>query len=381
MEIIQEELLQNKLLALLNEDTNIDSKNYALSASVPFSYSRLLENFVHLEFTENDAIVHWKKIIENSTILKEKLGRKIGIHLAIVDYFTRINHLLSAPILIEIHAFRQTEKLAMIDGLTGLYNRTYMDIVLKKEFCRCERYSKKLSICLLDIDNFKKVNDTYGHLFGDTVLKELALLLMELIREADVACRYGGEEFLIILPETDAEGTQFLAERIREEIKKRPFFKENNITISGGSATYPENARDIEDLLNAADRALYRAKRFGKDQIQRADPDRRKFGRFAHSGSLEIFPKKMHKPISGILTKNISLGGIQFTCPISYTINTPLQLVFPNENSALPIMKAEGRISWVKQLSESFTYGVSFIETSETFEKTFVSQLPPHSKA
>lgn len=380
----ENESLCTNLLSLINDETGIHPNVYPSNIneilhtqdSERSPFSSLLELFVHLEFTEEEAVNHWKSIIENGKILKTKLERNIGIHLAIVDYFTNINRMMNAPILIEIHVFKQTEKLAMIDGLTGLFNRRYMDIVLKKEFNRCERYTKNMSVCLLDIDNFKHINDSRGHSFGDLVLKELAVMLKDTVREEDFVCRYGGEEFLIILPETDEAGVQNYAERLRLEEKKRPFFVDNKITFSGGMATFPNAARAVTDLVDAADRALYKAKFAGKDQILKADTERRKFGRYIHSWSLDIFQKKSPRPITGILTQNVSRGGIQFECPVPYSVDTSLDLVFANIDKTVPNIEAKGRITWIKKIPESYVYGVSFVDTDAILNLDLSSQLP-----
>ncbi len=365
----ERDALRVNLFSLIKEQISCED------FSAQTSFAELLHNFIHLEFTEEEAVRHWENILLNNTLLQAKLDRKPGVHLALVDYFTNVNHLLSAPMLIEIGAFKQTEQLAMIDALTGIFNRRYMDLVLKKEFNRCERYLKNMSVCLLDIDNFKKINDTKGHTFGDVVLKELAVMLKETIREEDVACRYGGEEFLVILPETDTEGANILTDRLSREIKNRPFFVDNGITFSGGTATYPEAARTIDGLVQAADRALYRAKYAGKDRILVAEPERRKFGRFEHSWSLDIFHKQSLEPITGIYTKNVSRGGVQFKCDVRYSIDTPLDLVFANINPETRNVEAKGRITWVRKIPKSYVYGVSFIDTTELFESSMSAQL------
>jgi len=370
------ECLRTNMLALLAEETGCNTEQYLSflsDSSLPENpnrtmYANLLKSFVHLEFTEEEAIGHWKNILENRQSLKMNLGRNISVHLALVDYFTNIRHMMTSPMLIEIRVFQQTERLAMVDGLTGVFNRRYMDIVLKKEFNRCDRYGKNLSVCMIDIDNFKKINDSRGHIFGDHVLRELALLLKDCVREEDIVCRYGGEEFLIIMPETDPVGSQILAERIRMELKNRLFFTENGITFSGGTANYPLSAADTESLLKAADRALYQAKFTGKDRIVAAAPERRKFGRYPHSWVLDIFTQSSRKPITGIITQNVSLGGIQFECPIRYTIDTPLHLIFTNLETNVPDIEAEGRITWVKKNNRSYTYGINFVTTPELFE-------------
>ncbi|MCP3869655.1 MAG: GGDEF domain-containing protein, partial [Gammaproteobacteria bacterium] len=118
---------------------------------------------------------------------------------------------------------------------------------------------------MIDLDDFKKINDTRGHLFGDDVLKRLATILASISREEDVPCRYGGEEFIVVLPETNASGALRFAERLRSEMRGDVFFRENKISYSGGVASYPTNGATVESLLNNADKALYEAKFSGKD--------------------------------------------------------------------------------------------------------------------
>jgi diguanylate cyclase (GGDEF)-like protein len=335
-------------------------------------FSQLLENFVHFDFSEAEAIEHWLKILDHAETLERQLGRSVGIHLAIVDYFTNVNHVLASPILVEVHVFRQAEMMAMIDPLTGVFNRRYMDEILKKEFNRCGRYANNLSVCLLDIDNFKSLNDTQGHQFGDQVLRELASFLKASIREEDIVCRYGGEEFLIILPETDGEGAGILANRILHDWKNRAFSRENGgITFSTGIASYPASANDVVSLVNMADRSLYQAKFNGKDQVIIAGAERRRFGRFAENWAVAVYTSPESAPITGITTQNISLGGVQFDGPIKYSIDDPLHLVFTNPDPDAPELIAEGRISWVKKYRGTYRYGVSFTEIPELLETKF----------
>lgn len=363
--------LRDSIFELINEEPNFDADEYVTDNA---SFACLLEAFVHLEFTEEEAIAHWKKIIENGNVLREKLGKKIGLHLALVDYFTNIRRIMNSPMLIEVHVFRQTERLAMVDGLTGVFNRRYMDIILKKEYNRCERYGKPLSVCLIDIDNFKQINDNRGHQFGDEVLKEIASLLKAAVREEDIVCRYGGEEFLLILPETEAAGAFILANRIRMELKGDPFFKENRITFSAGTSTFPSAALDIVSLIKAADRALYQAKFLGKDRVAEAVPERRKFGRFPQCWAVDVYPESSREPVIGIMTQNVSIGGIQFECAVRHAIDTPLKLVFTNIDPDIPDVEAEARITWVKKHNDAYLYGVSFIDTPELIESKLLSR-------
>jgi diguanylate cyclase (GGDEF)-like protein len=167
--------------------------------------------------------------------------------------------------------FQETQRLAITDGLTGLYNSRYFYKDLDLEIARTERYGSSFSLMLFDIDDFKRLNDTYGHQAGDEVLQELARILKTVSRVTDVVVRYGGEEFIIILPNTSEGEAIALANRIRrtvEETKIRINMEERvSITLSGGIASFPLNASSAKDLLNAADQAMYSAKAAGKNTV------------------------------------------------------------------------------------------------------------------
>jgi len=368
--------LRSDILALIKQNADITIKEYenwisetgTVNADEKAVFSKLLENFIHLDFTEEEAISHWINIVSNAKNLETKMGRKIGAYTAIVDYFTNEKPVMNSPMLIEIQMFKQTEQLAMVDSLTGLFNRRYMETMLKKEYTRCERYSKDFSVCILDIDDFKHINDTKGHPFGDLVLKNLSALLQDLVREEDVVCRYGGEEFLIIIPETDAEGAVILGNRIRSALKETKFFIENKITFSAGTATFPACARDVETLVNAADSALYQAKFSGKDRVIAATPERRKFGRFSECWSFDICDEKTSIPKTSIMTHNISLGGIQFESKTRYEINANLHMIFTSTKSPCDGVEADGYVTWIRKRRNTWLYGIRFSAVPEDFQ-------------
>jgi len=157
---------------------------------------------------------------------------------------------------------------AIRDGLTGLFNRRYMEETLRRELFRARRNRTPVGIMLLDIDHFKMVNDRYGHAAGDEALRELGALLIKRTRAGDVACRYGGEEFVLILPGANLEQTKARAEEIRLEVKSlRPTGIRGNLTISTGVVVFPHHGLNADELLLAADNALYTAKDKGRDCV------------------------------------------------------------------------------------------------------------------
>ncbi len=163
------------------------------------------------------------------------------------------------------------ENQSIRDGLTWLFNRHFMAIALERELHRATRRKTPLAVLMMDVDHFKAFNDTFGHEAGDVVLREVAECFRQSVRSEDVVCRYGGEEFVIILPETDEQTAVERAGLIRDAVSKlRVQFKEEplrQISLSIGIAMYPSPARDATDLIRLADRALYEAKRAGRDRV------------------------------------------------------------------------------------------------------------------
>ncbi len=196
------------------------------------------------------------------------------------DAFTESNRDLlsrlatSAGLAIErLRIVEQAKNLATHDGLTGLINHREFQALLKDEITRSIRYEDPLSLVICDIDFFKKINDTYGHPFGDTVLRGISGKLRENLREGvDVVARYGGEEFALVLVKTDAQKAVETVERIRQEIEKflfkSPRGEDIRVTMSFGIAVYWQHAKQIEVLIQKADKALYRAKENGRNRVE-----------------------------------------------------------------------------------------------------------------
>jgi diguanylate cyclase (GGDEF)-like protein len=183
--------------------------------------------------------------------------------------------LQAAEALVRTRLFEQAERLATTDGLTGLLNRRTFNAQLQGRLREAQRYDRPLSLLLLDVDHFKKVNDTYGHPAGDAVLRGIAGLLQKQARETDIVARYGGEEMALILPETEAPGAQAIAERIRRAAAAVTHPSEQGaiqVTVSIGLATWPGPGESAEAILEAADKALYRAKQGGRNRVACANP-------------------------------------------------------------------------------------------------------------
>jgi diguanylate cyclase (GGDEF)-like protein len=165
--------------------------------------------------------------------------------------------------------YEEIERLAVTDGLTGLFNHRHFQEKLAEEFSRLERFSEPISLLIIDIDHFKKINDTYGHPVGDAVLKKVSGIIRKTIRNIDIPARYGGEEFAVILLGTDANGALKMADRLRRSVADAGFSSGQNtfsVTVSIGISTYTREMKKREDLVEQADKALYYAKRNGRNR-------------------------------------------------------------------------------------------------------------------
>ena len=170
-----------------------------------------------------------------------------------------------------------TKELTRVDGLTGLYNYRYFNERLDEELQRAKRYNRSLSVIMLDVDNFKSINDSFGHHQGDRVLKSIAGIVRQSMRDVDMASRYGGEEFTVMLPETGTHHSIVVAERIRRNVEKRtpgllggPMQKGAQVSL--GIACFPQDADEKDELIRRADEAMYAAKAQGKNRVISSSP-------------------------------------------------------------------------------------------------------------
>jgi diguanylate cyclase (GGDEF)-like protein len=216
----------------------------------------------------------------------DTLNKVQGLDLGAIDYVTKPFE--PAELRARVRAALRTKRYqdmlaerAQIDAMTSLRNRAYFDAVLNQEVVAARRYGRPASLALFDLDHFKRVNDEHGHPFGDHVLQQVAELMASSVRECDAACRYGGEEFALVLTETELEPARLVAERVRESVSRLRVMHNKQavaVTVSAGIVCTTQFGRDDaltpEALLEAADTALYVAKAAGRNRIELADVSR-----------------------------------------------------------------------------------------------------------
>ena len=232
---------------------------------------RFFKTITHLDLTEPASLDYWEKILTRWRQLNETLGRRVSLKLAIVDVFMT-SQTLRMPILIEYEELKKLEINAVTDPLTGLYNRRLFEEYFEKELNRSLRYNHKLTLILLDLHRFKAINDRFGHPEGDRLLQAAANALQNSLRVSDYAFRIGGDEFALLLPQTDTEQAATLARRLRAAYGDTisPMHISVGLGMDYGVAVYPDDGDQREFLMRVADDRLYHWKVTGQPRGESA---------------------------------------------------------------------------------------------------------------
>lgn len=262
---------------------------FAVGEGITGSAAQRRETILVKDVSRDKRYLHYKKNLKTSGSLlsipliihardREPTG-VLNVHKEKVDGFSPEDITLFTEIASDLanaiekaKTYEETRELSMRDPLTSLYNRRFFNDHLETEFVRAKRYNRTFSLLMLDIDDFKLYNDTNGHIKGDEALVRTATILTEKLRKCDVVARFGGEEFVVLLPEIDHEGALKAAENLRKAIEEAEYFNEGALprgrfTVSLGVATYPGKAESIIDLIDYADKALYTGKTRGKNIV------------------------------------------------------------------------------------------------------------------
>lgn len=219
---------------------------------------KLLKNLANIEVSEGESIEHWQRIVLRRSELSERLGRPVSLRTSALDYF-HSTALLRNPVLVEFDELKRLRYNAATDPLTGLYNRRLFDEYFSRELTRSARHAYPLALVLFDLSNFKRVNDTYGHAVGDAVLLTLARVCVETIRGSDYPFRIGGDEFAVLLPQSEYPSAQTLIRRIAQKFERevQALAPDVGLRLDYGVALYPVDGESSARLFQVADQRLY----------------------------------------------------------------------------------------------------------------------------
>lgn len=335
-------------------------------------YARLIHVMCHLRLNATEAKRTWENILKHRDDLEQKLGRKTGFRVALLDYFVNESRELKNPKVIEIHVYAETARQAAIDELTGVFNRRFFDNALERELKQASRRNREFSLLIVDIDNFKKVNDTHGHTTGDAVISALGKLLKRSIRSEDTPCRIGGEEFAVIFPETDPDGAMVVSEKIRSEFAKLRIAA-TDLSLSGGLATFPGDGKTAAELIDRADQMLYFAKYSGKNRVICYSQNKRRHIRYPLEWELKV--TKNGGDSGKTKSQDVSIEGISFELDENAEPGElmSLHLNIDSDPIELPV-----QIVWVDNNTKSrkFRAGARFIRLTEENLNTLRQRLP-----
>lgn len=357
-EIINSINQSNSDLTLFNHLNDLVSEYGNIACQIIFKV------IADLHLDRDVAFNHWTELNQHSLWLNEQIGRPLPLVAAVCDYFScENNKLISNPKLTTFEHFDSLVNHSTIDRLTGLFNRNCFNDTLTHLIALSQREDSELSLVFLDLDDFKQVNDTYGHQMGDMVLNKFGKVLSNSIRKSDIALRYGGEEFVILMPNTNYNDALMLSNRIRLNVQNTVFIENGtklHISISGGLAVYPTHAKTADELIYSADSALYRAKGAGKNNIKVFKNESRHYLRVPLVKGLKV--KEINfdgATIQNAISQDICFGGILFETTQHYHVRNSIQIAidFNNDNPILIF----GRVVRVEKIADNyFSIAVSF---------------------
>jgi len=376
-----ENTIKNTVLASLTNpapgDDLVESLNLLVRQEGKTACKIILELLIHRNFGHEEAVQYWQGIVDHHRVMSASLGRPVSLSVTVCDYFSLHGKGGNFPKLIDVHEFEAMHIERQFDFLTGLHNRQTLENALSQEFSRAERYHRKLSVLFIDLDSFKEINDRHGHLAGDKMLQHVGRILIRNKRSVDIAARFGGDEFVMLLPDTDKKEALVLAERIRTEINKEIIVFENRevrLTVSGGIATYPDDALSGKGLFKCADNALYQAKHLGKNIVLLHEPEKRRSKRVDIMAPLTIThidAEPLNLP--PIRSKNLGCNGILLESSVPISRGSLLELEITLDDTKLTIQGEVVRMEKVGQ--ERFDIGVSFLMTQGTADATLRDYL------
>ena len=369
MAAIRESILKSLFNYAEDDDRLIEALNEIVQGAGPEAYTAIFHVLTHLNIEQEEAQQCWHEIVNHRAQMTQALKRDVNLRTAICDYFCSINKSFKNPVVVEISIFEKRLNAYKYDSLTGLYTRDFFDGMLSRELARAKRYNTELALIFFDLDDFKKINDTFGHLTGDEALKEVSRIILDEIRSEDTAARFGGEEMVVLLPETGKIKALIVGERIRERVEQIELQHKGQtikMTISGGISSSPIDGTEPGSLIENADKAMYMAKGIGKNNIVLFSTEQRQYLRVDFETEINVRTIDFNGSLD--LTarpKNICTGGILFESPNYMDIGTKVNLQIPVSEDEEPLTMI-GTVVRVEALGEEhWDIGISFLEVDK----------------
>jgi diguanylate cyclase (GGDEF)-like protein len=370
---------REELLAVLKEDAHNEERlikrlDQIRTQSGLQAYAALLLILTRLPFEEAEARQHWEAVLKHRRSLCESLKRQVGLRVAMLDYFVNINRQLTSPRIVDLSFTDRQDATAPIDAQTGLWNTRQFLSALQKESRRSKRYRLDLSVLYLDLDDYREVNERHGELVGDILLREIAILLKNKIRDIDMAARLAGEEFGLILPETERMGAYLVAERIRKEAERHFLRRDIDgrpiaLTVTVGVAKYPEDATTADRLVRRAEEAMHQAKARGGNTVGVYYRERRNFIRFDMANRpVRITVTPAIEEGGDLLgtspePRNISRSGVLFQSDRPYDIGEEIIIVCQDgrDGARVTLRARVVRIEEIESEVGKFEVGAAFL--------------------
>lgn len=325
----------------------------------------------HVELTEQKARQHWSELTTHHGELEKKLGGALDVRVSALNYFITVVGELESPKIMEMKVYLNDQSRILRDELTGLYNYRHFRETLPTEVNRAKGASTSVALLLLDLDDFKRVNDEHGHLIGDRVLQRLGKLIQQQVGSSGLCFRYGGEELALMLPGMDKKRAYLFAEDIRSKLEAQDFVFESrsdgkgaklNITGSVGVACFPFDAEGPDALVGMADKALYSAKGSGKNKVAMYSENLRRHERYEIQldGRISV----LSQPTIAMKVLDISQSGIGFTSEARFQAHdvVAIDIELGGRGKSFRMV---GRIAYVNEKKRPTLYGAEFIGVNE----------------
>jgi len=374
--------IREQLLAALAEDAQNSQRllsrlEQISSESGIGAHAALLLILTQLAFEESDARENWEAILERRDVMSRALGRDPGVRVALLDHFTNVNRKLVEPTLIDLKLTNPEHRESGSDPATGLASDRRFRSVLQTELRRARRYGQRTAVIVVDIDDFAGANQRFGRLICDRLLREVAILLKNNVRDIDTAARLGEDELALLLPETDRNYAWVVAERFRAEVDQFFAARESNgravcLTVSAGVACFPDDAAAPQALLERAAQALYQAKAIGGNAVEAYSTERRRYVRFdLDPGRFEIEVLGSSERQTGWV-RNYSRVGLLFASEEALEVGESIEIrLRAGEPDAGNVPGIRGRVVRLEEFSVEeenaegrFEIGVAMEETA-----------------